>query len=355
MVKATQTEEPAKQDKKVKAEVAKPLLNQEDMLKKFGKLDAKTAEFEQISTKIKVDTKESLAVAENHSSRLQEILNNIELVRTTLKSPYFQTSKAIDAYAKVLREPLERCKQRINTQITSFKELAAAQERQRIEKETQEREEKERKKNDEIERLARIKKQLYARIYGGVYYLKDGTRQTNAGCQNTADCDKLSEFIDQRFPGIDSFQYLKAEISETRDLGIKHLTEHKANLIDLSSQDEATREQARVNIANAKNEAEVEAIEEVETLKKTVEKESAAEQRQDDKALKAAKKGVRETVKFTIEDESVVPVDFKVVDESLVNSYIRNNSERIKEMLKNNEQPIPGITFYVGSKFVTSG
>ena len=75
----------------------------------------------------------------------------------------------------------------------------------------------------------------------------------------------------------------------------------------------------------------------------------------DKKNLKEAKTGIREIVKFDVENESVVPVDFKVISETKVNEYIRTSSDRIKQALKENKQPIPGIKFYVDAKFVTSG
>ena len=358
MVKAAQTEVPenlAGNTPKQKAQKAKPLLEKTDFLKKFGQIDVQVSKFEDISVKIKVIDKDSLLVAENNASQIQQMLNGIELARSTLKSPYFETGKAIDAYAKTLKEPLERCKVRIGSQITSFKELAAAQERLRIEKEEKARTEKEEKKTFEIEKLARIKQQLYARIYGGIYYSKDGSRNSNSGCQSIADCDRILVFIDERFPSPENFTYLKVELVDTKNIGIGLITEHKANLISLESNDNNTVEKAKQDIADARNAAQIEAIDEVTSLKKGMEKESASAARVDARELKEAKKGVREIVKFVVEDPAAVPVDLKVVSESLVNEYIRNNSDRIKQALKDNKQPIPGINFFVDAKFVTSG
>jgi len=354
MVKAQNVKIPEKgtTQKLVKAD---SLLKKEEILAKFGKVNAKIVSFEEISVKIKVADSDSLSVAENHSSGIQQMLNGIELARTTLGSPYYETSKAINAYAKVLREPLERSKTRINTQITAYKNLQAAQERLRIEKDQKEEEEKEQRKSAEIEKLARIKKQLYARIYGGVYYQKDDTRKSSSGCQSIADCDNMSQFIDERFPNPDQFTYLKVEVLDTKNIGMSLLTKHKSNLVSLSSSNEKEREKARIAIIKAKNDAEVEALDEVDGLKKGMEKEAATKVREDKKSLKHASKGVRETVKFVIEDEAAVPVDFKIVDDRLVNDYITANSDRIKEGLKEQKQPIPGINFYVDSKFVTSG
>jgi len=352
MVKAQNVQVPEKGTSKPKPT---SLLKKEEILMKFGKVDKKIADFESISVKIKVADTDSLSVAENHSSGIQQMLNGIELARSTLKGPYFETSKAIDAYAKVLKEPLERSKTRINTQITAYKNLQAAQERLRIEREQKEEEAKEERKSNEIEKLARIKQQLYARIYGGVFYQKDGTRKSSSGCQSIADCDNMSQFIDERFPNPDQFTYLKVEVLDTKNIGISLLTEHKSNLISLSSNNEKEREKARIAIIKAKNDAEVEALDEVDDLKKGMKKEAATKVREDKKSLKHASKGVRETVKFVVEDAAAVPVDFKVIDDKLVNDYIKTNSDRIKQGLKEQKQPIPGINFYVDSKFVTSG
>ncbi len=355
MVKAKNIAVPVNGEPKAKAVKPQPLLEKNDILAKFGKVDKKISDFESISVSIKVIDTDSLSVAENHSSGIQQMLNGIELARTTLGSPYYETSKAINAYAKVLKEPLERSKTRINGQITSYKNLQAAQERLRIENEQKEREETELRKTTEIDKLARIKKQLYARIYGGVYYQKDGTRKSSSGCQNIGDCENMAVFIEERFPNSDQFTYLKAEVLDTRNLGMVHLTDHKANLKNLSSHNEKVQEEARLAISKAKNAAEVEALDEVDSLKKVQEKEAAAEVRGDKKSMKEASKGVRETVKFAIEDADAVPVDFKVIDGRLINDYITANSDRIKEGLKQQKQPIPGINFYVDSKFVTSG
>jgi hypothetical protein len=358
MVKAKQTEVPENlvgNTPKPKPQKAKPLLAITDFIQKFGKIDTQITKYEGISLQIKVTDNDSLLVAENNASQIQQMLNGIELVRSTLKSPYYETGKAIDAYAKTLKEPLERCKIRIGSQITSFKELAAAQERLRIEKEEKAREEKEKKKTAEIEKLARIKQQLYARIYGGIYYSKSGIRNSSVGCQSTEDCDRMQIFIDERFPSPENFDYLKSELVDTKSIGIGLLTEHKANLIELSSNNSDVVSKAREKIAQAKIDAEIEAVDETETLKKGMEKEAASTARADAKNLKEAKKGVREIIKFAIEDPAAVPVDFKVVSESLVNEYIRDNSDRIKQALKDSKQPIPGINFFVDAKFITSG
>lgn len=358
MVKAKQTEVPENlvgKTPKPKAQKAKSLLEKTDFVQKFGTIDTQIAKFEEISVKIQVADKDALMVAENHASSIQEMLNGIEFVRSTLKSPYFETGKAIDAYAKALKEPLERCKQRIGGQITSFKTLAAAQERAKQESAEAARIEKEEKKTAEIDKLAKIKEQLYARIYGGIYHTKDNVRHSSVGCHTANDCDKLQIFIDERFPNVDKFVYLKAELIDTKNVGLGLLIEHKANVISLESRDSKTVENAKQAIADARNHAQIEALDEVTDLKKGMEKEAASTAKVDAKNLKDAKKGIRENVKFVIEDEAAVPADFKVISESLVNDYIRDNSDRIKQALKDKKQPIPGINFYVDAKFVTSG
>lgn len=355
MVKATKTELPDTGAKPKTITKAVSLIKKEELTQQFGKLGTKIAEYEQISVAIVVDDKDKLTIAENHAKGVQGMLNDIELVRKTMKGPYFETGKAIDAYAKNMIDPLDRSKKRIQAQITAFKELQAAAERARIESEQKEREEKENAKAAEIEKLERIKKQLYARIYGGIYYLKNGTQQSSAGCITVEDCDNTLLFIQDKFPSADSFVYLKIELEDTKVAGIAHLTEHKSNLISMSSSNAITRKEAAEEINLAKNEAEVEAIDEVQSLKHNAAKDAKAVEKQDERILKETTKGIRENVKFDVEDAMLVPSDFKVVDETKVNEYIRNNKDRLKIMLKNNEQPFPGLRFYVETKFVTSG
>lgn len=354
MVKATDEKVPLTGGKVVTPKVTS-LLKKEELAPKFGKLDIKINEYEEISTKIVVNSPDTLSVAENHAKGVQGMLNDIELVRKTLKGPYYETGKAIDAYSKLLVDPLNRAKTRIGSQITSFKDLQAAQERLRIEKEQNEREKHEKVKLVEIEKLSRIKKQLFARIYGGIYYTKGDVQKTSAGCVTPADCDNMELFIKEKFPSAAGFEYLKEELEDTKNNGYTLLTEYKSHLIDLDSNNVDIRENARKLIAQAKVDAEVEAIDDVATLKKDVEKTSEALGRQDKKDLKSASKGVRETVKFKIENPAAVPVDFKVISESLIHDFVKTNGPRIKNALKDQKQLIPGISFYVDTKFVTSG
>ena len=156
------------------------LLKPDQISKNFGVLQKSITEFEEISNKIEISDNEVLAIAENNSSLIQQTLNNIELSRKTMKQPYYDTGQAIDAYAKTLQDPLNRAKKRLNDKIANYKILQRQAETAEAQRKEKERQEYENERNSEIERLAKIRKQINARIYGGVYYAKDGTRKTSA-------------------------------------------------------------------------------------------------------------------------------------------------------------------------------
>ena len=332
---------------------AKSLVVKEDLTKKFGIIQANIDKYEEISTKIKVSDSDTLVIAENHATTIQGMLNNIETVRKTVKGPFYETVKAIDAYAKILKDPLDRAKKRISIELTGYKEVQQAAARLEAETAEKERENRETAKLAEIEKLGRIKKQMYARIYGGVFYVKSGERKGNAGCIVPDDCTKVEVFLRDRFPKPAEFVYLTGEAEEALAEGLKDLREHHANLIDLQSASQAMRDEAQGKINEAKLKAEVEVADDSETLKKQTAKETRKDEIQSEKSIKEAGKGIREFVKFTIEDPDAVPADFKIVDERLINEYLAKNKDRIKDGLKKQKQPIPGITFYVDSKFIT--
>ena len=65
-----------------------------------------------------------------------------------------------------------------------------------------------------------------------------------------------------------------------------------------------------------------------------------------------AGKGVRENVAWEVRDEILVPRDMLSVDSAKINAYMNDNKEKIKKAISENEEVLPGVRFYIDTKFI---
>ena len=328
-------------------------LTNEILLERFGDKKSEISRFDNISMNLKVDDPGSLKIAETHLGTLIKHIKNIEEVRKVFKEPYLEAGRRIDSYAKKLSIPFENVKLRINQAISDYKNIQLAQARAEEERKRKEAEALLAKKNEEIERLNRIRQQVFARIYGGVYYLKSGERKSDAGCIDKKQCEALLVFLREKFPKPETFQYIKDDAIDLYTLSEKLISEHIVNLIESEDDIAEVRQLAKEKISNARIKAQVISEEVRNTQEEQVQKEFKKELRSVENEIKDAGKGLRTNILFTILDEAEVPVDMKEVSEKKVNSYIRNNREKILKALQENKQPIKGLTLYVEKTYVS--
>ena len=292
-------------------------------------------------------------IAENNASQLQEILKNIETVRTIRKKPNFDAGKMIDEFAKGMRKPLEQAKEKIGGAIANFKRVQAAAKTAEAEKIKKAAGNLADEKAAEADRINRIQSQLVARIYGGWWMNKNNERKSSAGALKTDDCDAIAETIKDNIPKSDAFTHL-AEDYETAITGIKkNLSEHKANLINLSSDSKTLREDAQKLINKAKNRAGIETVEKKEEMTKEIVSEAKKEIKSADKQVAEAGKGMRKTLHFEVTEFDKIPREFLALDETKVREWANENKVNVKQKMKDGEVVIDGLNFFLKDAFVS--
>jgi len=323
------------------------------LVEKFKDISDKLPKLEESSKELKVISDDTLLIATN---TLSEVVGHIKLVdniRTDLKKPYFDTGKMIDQYCKGIDDILQRCKVRFGSEITNYKTLKEAEERQKQAQRLKELETLEAEKTEEANLILRIEKQLNARLYGGVYYTKSGERKSSAGCLNPEDCTILHKVLNESIPKIDSFKHYPERYEEMVIKVAKRLSEHQANLTIIGGTSDYERKVAMERIAQSRSDAEVESLDNQEAITKQIEREIRKEEVITEKAVSEAGKGVRQDLKFTVIEESLVTRDFLSVDHAKIREYLNANREKIKEQLQKNEETLPGIKFFISDTFVS--
>jgi hypothetical protein len=134
----------------------------------------------------------------------------------------------------------------------------------------------------------------------------------------------------------------------------KRLAEHKISLIASETSDPYKHEKAMEKINDARSKAEVENMDNQETISKRIDREIHKEIRVGEKAIFEAGKGIRGTIKFNIIDLALIPRDFFTLDETKIRSYVNINKERIEKDLQQNTETIPGLKFYHDESYVVS-
>lgn len=336
-------------------EVAK-IVTQKDLVEKFRYINSKAGVYDKTTLELKVTGNEELTIAENNVKDVGKLLKEAEDIRKMIKKPYADAVKLIDSYVKIITDSLERSKIRLTSEITSYKviqEAAAKAERDAKLKEIQA---LEAEKKEETERIDRIQQQLTARIFGGTYKKKDGTVASAAGCVTSAETVELSKWINENAPKTDTFTHFGVLYEDMLVSIKKRLTEHTTNLIELEKANEIEskigKEGALRRINESRTEAVQENLETKQTAEKIIAKAVKSETKAVDNAINEAGKGVRETLKWVVTDETLVPRDMLCVDEKKLNQYLNDNKEQIKAALTENKEVLPGIKFFVENKFI---
>lgn len=346
----------AKKEKEDKTgtEVAIPIgiITAEELVEKFANVKTKLPELDKTTGSLKVISDDTLVVATNTLSQVMGYIKEVDNTRTILKKPYLETGRMIDQYCKGMDDMLQRFKTRLASEVTNWKTLKEAEERQAQQKRLKEIEAIEAEKKEESALLVRIEKQLNARLYGGVYYTKLGERKSSAGCIKSEDCITLHKVLNESIPQVDAFKHFPDRYEEMIRKLAKRIAEHQTNLIDVEGIADGARKIALERIAQARAEAEVESLDNEEAIGKQIVREIRKEEIKTEKAVFEAGKGIRQTLKYKVLEEDKIPRDFFSVDHDKVMKYLNENRDKIKSDLQQNAETIPGIKFYVEDTFI---
>lgn len=332
--------------KEEKSTVPVLLIKAEELALRFDEYKEFAVKYEKYAISCEVKDADQLAVATNNVGQVAEAIKAIENIRKTLKQPFLDSGKAVDEYAGVLSDPLNKIKERINKKITEYKQLQEALKRQEAEKERLRLEAIANEKKEELSKLERLQQMMKANIYGGTYKTRTGETKTSSGCKTIAQCDAFKEDIEKNFPAPSSFKYCNKEAEEIMATAIEWVTSHRTSLAYLVN---APKEALTEVMKGAAEAAGLQAGQIINSAEEAIEKDTKKEEKKIEKGISDAKKGIRRTIIFEVIDAEAVPVKFKVVSDPLVNAYIQENKEHLFEALEKSDGTniIEGIKFSV--------
>lgn len=326
------------------------MLTEAEIAKFFIDFENRSLQILEEAKVVKIETAETLKVAENKSAEISELIKEVEKSRKKATQPYFDTKKKIDEQAKKLTEPLDQASEIYKESILAYKQLQVASESIEAEHKLTELEKVESIKKDEAERLIRIRRMFIASLYGGTYTTREGIVKSKAGCQRPADCDDLTKTLEERFPKLDEFSYLKMEAAKELSELKASVLSHKANLIRLASNNDNERQAAFERIGNDRTEAAIKSNDKESKLKQQITKEVAKEAKKIEQKVEAAGKNIRRTVSYEVTDMKKVPEEFLQVNSTKMEEYKSTNLESIKLLLdesyERGENIIAGIKFF---------
>lgn len=285
---------------------------------------------------IEIKNEETLLAAQTKLSQGKTIVDNIDKVRKVIKEPYLKAGKEIDAYSKLLSEPLIKDLDLLKLKTKTYIEVQAAQARAEAAKVQAEIDSKRIKTEEELSLLERITKQLQARLFGGTYTTNSGTFNS-AGCKSIKDCDELHEYIINNFPNPKSYSYIEDALEALKLKCLVDIAKIKNAMVDdnpnkiLSIRDAETK---RMNL-------EFSAIESKHNSEIKKQEKGIAE------SIREARKGLSKKLGYVVTNEDKVPIQFWSIDEAKIKTYLSENREEIYNSLEEGSQIIPGVEFTI--------
>ena len=317
------------------------------MVNEFVLVKAELEKYDTLSKNVHIIDDDSLVIAENNAGQVNDLIKRTEAVRKALGDDYYNTWTQINAYAKTISEQLKTFKERMGMAIANWKTVQEAAKRAELESTHKELEAIEAKKKIEVERIVRLTNTVYAKLYGGTYFTKTEEKIAN-GCTNISQCEVLSQNVYNFFPKADAFEFFPDRRDKLYNEINKAIRTHTINLTELQSDIPGKRSAAQKRINQNRLDAGFAVQKTDEVLTKKVEREVKKGIREGEKEVKAAAKGTRKTLKFKIDDESLVPREFLSVDEVKIRNWMEGQHDKIKDCLKNDgDQPVSGVQFYV--------
>lgn len=326
--------------------LAKTLLPTEKIAEQFLIVANELDKFDAISKNVKVEDDESLAIAENNASQVKTLLTRTEATRKALGDDYYNTWKTVNAYAKTVSDRLDAYKQRLSLAITNWKTVQEATKREELRKRQVELEEIEKVKQVEADRLVRLTRTVYAKLYGGTYQTKNG-ESISDGCHTTDDCDALTAALFKSFPKASDFEYFPERRDQIYDDANKAIRNHKIDLSELKSIQDGIQKAAAQRINKNKSEAGLAVLKTDEQLNRKIATETKKEIKAGEKEIQAAAKGTRKVLKFRIKNDEEVTREFLSVDDAKIRNWMEGQNADIKSQLQQGSQPLAGIEFYV--------
>lgn len=331
------------------------ILKAEEISKKFEDYKETAAKYDKYALALVIENADKLAVASNNVAQINNAIKNIEDIRKSTGEPYFNAVKAINAYAKILADPLERLKVSINGKITAYKIMQEAQAKLKREKEAAALAAVAQDKTNELTRLTKIQTMIKSMLYGGQYVNMRDEIKNSHGCKTIQECEDLRKLVTDKFPAPASLKYCNKDAEVMFEIIIGWIDEHRSTvqLLEKSfvnATEAKTKEKILADTMKAGNvNASAMAEEIISTATAEISNDTSKAEKKLDKEVANAKKGIRRTLDYEIIDDSLVPVQFKTVNNTLVIQYIAEHKEEIFQLLQDGKtiDNLPGIKVFV--------
>lgn len=317
------------------------ILKQSEIAQQFDQFPARINSFRLDAGLIQIENEDSLLVAKSKLDQGKTLVDNIEKVRKTFKEPYFKITKEIDAYAKMISEPLHKEMEQLKNKTKSYIEIKAAQARAEAIKESKIIDEKKNLIDDELAFLDRVTKQVQARLFGGKFTNAKNEKFSSFGCQQVDDCDNLQDFIANSFPDPKKYNYIGEALEKLKMSTLVNIAKVRLTLIEKNPDKFQIIKNA--DIEKAKTEAEV--------IKNTYTKEIKKEEKGVESLQAEARKGLVKKLTFVVTDESKVSKQFWSIDEAKIKAYLSEHREEIYKGVEKGEEILPGIEFTIENTY----
>lgn len=284
---------------------------------------------------VKVMDESTLSVCQQNLSKVNGIVNTIEDKRVELTKPYLEGQRTINALCKSVAELATKAISHAKTEVANW-------EKARIEKEAKIQAEIDAKAKIEADKVLAEEARKKAITDFISLELTPYLQNSYNALKTVTDCDKLLNYINTKFPGIEKFQEFLADANQIRDNFIGLIESKKAQLSAADniseSELEILKEKERIAVMKqelAAKELEIKQREEqakAEKERKEAE-ELAEQQRLQAQAMADADKtrNIRFLWRFEVADKSKIPADWLALDESKVKEYIKANKDTLTE------------------------
>lgn len=297
---------------------------------------------------IVVDSDEKLPIANTRLERINELYKHVEDARKDFKAPIITAGKEVEAMANSYKIPLKAAKDKIADKILAWKTMqqsiiitkqAEVQKAQEVEAQ---------RKQAEVELLDRVRAQINAKLYGGQYMTGAGTIVPCLPAKNVQEVTEVFLHFSQNFP-MSRFAYMVKDAEKAYKELKAEILSHQKEIVGLVAN--GTLEAA---IGAKKHSANNDRLIGKANAEETVAFETVKAEKSMANEVKAATKGVRKTLTFSITDINTVPREFMMINEVAMNEHIRNNKQAILDGIKVNPEvsAVPGIRFYEHSAYI---
>jgi flagellar biosynthesis chaperone FliJ len=294
--------------------------------------------------KVTIKDDETLKIARTTLSNALTVIDKIEEVTDNLCEPYKNIIKQINGLSDQLLDGLRDVCTKTKSNISLYQTTNinnALSEHEKAMETNQVKVDEVRIKLDFVKRIA---SQAEARIFGGHYELKDGTEKFLACPVKLSELTDQLTFLKEKMPSGDQIKPFEGIIDNIKKLLMtagSHLMQYMTDKINCDITLELASIDKRISLLRINTSDEIKKS--IENAEQYLKKFISGLNKEAENKLKEVAKGTRKTLKYTIDDITVVPAEYLTVDDAKVKVFMKQHDEDLKE----GKQPLMGINFYI--------